>query len=112
MFSNIKEIDVHDLSEWMQGAERDVHIVDVRTPQEYMAGSIEGAELIPLHLIPLRVQDLPSDKDLVFICRTGARSSQATAFVAGQGMDNAHNLRGGLVDWVRNRLPLGLAQSA
>ena len=109
---NVKEIGVHDLSELMDDKQRDVHVVDVRTPQEYMAGSIEGVEHIPLHLIPLRFQELPKDRELVFICRTGARSAQATAFVAGQGMDNALNLRGGLVDWVRNQLPLGLAHSA
>ena len=109
---NVKDIAVQDLSAWMADKDRNVHVVDVRTPQEVMAGSIAGAEPIPLHLIPLRFQDLPKDRDLVFICRTGARSAQATAFVAGQGMDNAHNLRGGLVDWVRNRLPVGLAQTA
>jgi len=109
---NVKDIGVQDLAQWLGDGQRDVHVVDVRTPQEYMAGSIEGAEHIPLHLIPLRIQDLPKDRDLVFICRTGARSAQATAFVTGQGMDRANNLRGGLVDWVRNRLPLGLAQPA
>lgn len=109
---NVKEIGVHDLAGLLEDKDRDVHVVDVRTPQEYMAGSIDGVEHIPLHLIPLRYQDLPKDRDLVFICRTGARSAQATAFVTGQGMDNAVNLRGGLVDWVRNRLPLGLAQTA
>ena len=109
---NVKDIGVQDLSEWMQDEARDVHVVDVRTPQEVMAGSIAGAQPIPLHLIPLRIQDLPKDRDVVFVCRTGARSAQATAFVAGRGMDNAHNLRGGLVDWVRNRLPVGMAQGA
>ena len=109
---NVKEIGVHDLAGLIDDQERDVHVVDVRTPQEYMAGSINGVEHIPLHLIPLRFQELPKDRDLVFICRTGARSAQATAFVTGQGLDNAINLRGGLVDWVRNRLPLGLAQTA
>ena len=109
---NVKEIGVHDLAGLIDDQASDVHVVDVRTPQEYMAGSIDGVEHIPLHLIPLRFQDLPKDRDLVFICRTGARSAQATAFVTGQGMQNAINLRGGLVDWVRNRLPLGLAQTA
>jgi len=109
---NVKEIGVQDLAGLIEDKDRDVHVVDVRTPQEYRAGSIDGVEHIPLHLIPLRFQELPKDRDLVFICRTGARSAQATAFVTGQGMDNAVNLRGGLVDWVRNRLPLGLAQSA
>ena len=109
---NVRDIGVQDLAAWLDDEQRDVHVVDVRTPQEYMAGTINGAQLIPLHLIPLRIQDLPKDRELVFICRTGARSAQATAFVTGQGMDNANNLRGGLVDWMRNRLPMGLAQTA
>ena len=108
---NVKDIGIEDLTQWLADDGRDVHVVDVRTPQEYMAGSIDGADPIPLHLIPVRIQDLPKDKDLVFICRTGARSAQATAFVTGQGFDKAYNLRGGLVDWVRNRLPLGLAKT-
>ena len=108
MFANIKEIDVQDLSNWMEDTDRDIHVVDVRTPREYQAGSIEGADHIPLHLIPLRINELPKDKELVFICRTGARSAQATMFATGQGLDKAHNLRGGLVNWVRNRLPVAL----
>jgi rhodanese-related sulfurtransferase len=32
-------------------------------------------------------------------------------FATGQGLDKAHNLRGGLVDWVRNRLPVALPQT-
>ena len=108
MSVNIKEIDVQDLSNWMEDADRDIHVVDVRTPREFQAGSIEGAAHIPLHLIPLRINDLPKDKELVFICRTGARSAQATMFATGRGLDKAHNLRGGLVSWVRNRLPVAL----
>lgn len=112
MFANIKEIDISALSEWIEDAGRALHVIDVRTPREFQAGSIEGAQNIPLHLIPLRIDELPTDKDLVFICRTGARSAQATAFANSRGLDQVFNLRGGLVDWVRNRLPVALPKAA
>jgi rhodanese-related sulfurtransferase len=55
-----------------------------------------------MHLIPLRMRDLPTDRDVVLYCRSGARSYHACNFLGQQGIDNVVNLRGGIIAWVRN----------
>lgn len=54
-------------------------IVDVRQPQEYVAGHIPGAKLIPLGEIEERMDEFAPDQDLLFYCRSGARSMAAAS---------------------------------
>ena len=72
-------------------------VLDVREPAEWERGHIEGAVHIPLALLPLRHTELPAAQMLV-VCRIGARSAQAVAWLQQQGHD-AVNLAGGLLDW-------------
>lgn len=85
---------------------QDVLLVDVRTPTESARSSIPGAYNIPLHLLPLRKQDLPGDRTIVFYCQSGNRSAQACAFLVGQGWRNVCNLRGGIVGWLQHGQPV------
>ena len=100
MISSINEVDVDELHSLISSD--DVVLVDVRSHAEVAQGSIPGASHLPLHLLPLQLNQLPSDKKVVFYCRTGARSAQACLYAANQGSDNTINLRGGIVAWVRN----------
>ena len=97
----IPEIDSATLASRM-GAEDGVYLVDIRTPAEVAQGAIPGSVHLPMHLIPLRLGDLPRDRDVVLYCRSGARSYHACAFLAQQGFDNVINLRGGIVAWARD----------
>jgi len=106
---NIKEIDSSTLAAWKEEG-RAMRLLDVRTPNEFAQGIIEGGELVPLHTLPYHLNELPRDQDLVIYCRTGARSAQATAWLMSQGFDSVYNLRGGIMDWARNRLPIATAQ--
>lgn len=72
-------------------------VVDVREPFEWVAGHIEGAVHIPLRELPARVTELPDAQTLV-VCKVGARSAQAVAYLAQQGYDVV-NLDGGMLDW-------------
>ncbi len=76
-----------------------VTLVDVRTDEEAARGIIQGALHIPLHLLPLRAQELEGETLLVFYCHSGIRSAQACSFMASQGRDNLFNLRGGVLGW-------------
>ena len=76
----------------------DVFVVDVREDWEYAAGHVPGATLIPLGQLPDRLADIPSDKAVVAVCRSGNRSGQATEFLLQQGYD-VHNMQGGMVSW-------------
>jgi phage shock protein E len=68
-------------------------LVDVRTPQEFNAGHIEGAINIPLHELRQRIDELGSpDEPIVLYCRSGNRSHQAEVYLEGQGFENVYDL--------------------
>ncbi len=96
----INEVDVDELHDIINDGE-DVMLIDVRSPAEIAQGAIPGAAHLPLHLLPLHLNQIPRDKKVVFYCRTGARSAQACMFAANQGTDNVWNLRGGIIAWAR-----------
>ncbi|MBF0218931.1 MAG: rhodanese-like domain-containing protein [Gammaproteobacteria bacterium] len=98
---DIREIEVDELQRLITTGE-EIILLDVRTPAEVAQGIIPGATHLPLHLLPLQIQQLTRDKPVVFYCRTGARSAQACAFAQHHGSDNVINLRGGIVAWARN----------
>ena len=72
-------------------------VVDVREPDEWEAGHIEGAVHIPLSELVARVGDLPDGQTLV-VCKVGGRSAQAVAYLTQRGYDVV-NLDGGMLDW-------------
>ncbi len=94
----------------IQASANGAHLIDVRTEAEVAQGIIAGAVHIPLHLLPLRAADVPQDKTVVIYCRSGARSAQACAFMAGQGFKNMHNLAGGIQSWARSGHSLSTPQ--
>ncbi len=75
-----------------------VTVLDVREPVEWHHGRIDGAVHIPLTEIPGRADELPTDQQLLVVCKVGGRSSQATAFLREKGFE-AINLAGGMIDW-------------
>jgi len=77
----------------------DVVVIDVREDWEYAEGHIPGATLVPLGEIPNRLDEIPKDKTVVAVCRSGNRSGQATDFLRNQGFDNVHNMQGGMNAW-------------
>ncbi|MEZ5262288.1 MAG: rhodanese-like domain-containing protein [Acidimicrobiia bacterium] len=79
-------------------------VFDVREPDEYEAGHAAGAVLIPLGELPDRLAEIPLDRPVLLICRSGARSGRATAFVNEQG-GRATNVGGGTLAWVEAGLP-------
>ena len=99
---NIKEMDVDTLDASKEG----IHLIDVRTEGEVARGVIGGAIHIPLHLLPLRADEIPQDKPVVIYCNSGARSAQACAFMNAKGFSNMHNLAGGMMAWARSGKPL------
>lgn len=102
----IQELEVTELAALLEQPGNCV-LIDVRTPGEIAAGIIPGADAMPLTVLPLRMQDIPKDKQVVLYCRTGARSAQACMYLGQRGYDNVYNLRGGIVTWAQNGLPIG-----
>jgi rhodanese-related sulfurtransferase len=79
--------------------------VDVREPEEWQAGRIEGSLWIPLGELAGRAGELPRDRPIVVVCRSGSRSAYAADALVAAGYD-ARNLAGGLQSWVAAQLPL------
>lgn len=79
-------------------------LLDVREPFEYRDLRAPGAELRPMDSLPSAVSDLPKDRKVVVVCRSGNRSMHATRFLTHQGID-AVNLKGGMIAWSRAGLP-------
>lgn len=82
-----------------------VTVLDVREPQEWEHGRIDGAVHVPLQQLPERLEELSRDDQLLVVCKVGGRSQQATAFLREKGFD-AVNLAGGLLDWTEAGRPL------
>ena len=102
--STIKEIDAHELAQWVDDAVENLRIIDVRQMQEIAMGTIAKAEALPLHTLPIKVNELSQSDKLVFICRSGARSAQACMFLQQNGFSNVYNLRGGMMGWMQSGL--------
>lgn len=79
-------------------------VLDVREPEEYEAGHIDGAVLIPLGDLSQRTHALPQDRPIVCVCASGSRSLSATRWLISAGLD-AINLGHGMFEWQLARLP-------
>lgn len=66
-------------------------LLDVRTPEEFSSGHVDGARNIPVDEVSQRLGELPRDKVLVVYCRSGARSARAVGVLRGAGYQ-ARNL--------------------
>jgi rhodanese-related sulfurtransferase len=80
--------------------------VDVRTQGEWDQGHIPNSLHIPLEQLPNRLSELPKDKDLVVVCRTGVRSREGAALLLQAGFTRVTCLSGGLQAWASAGYPL------
>ena len=86
---------------WVEHNMAAVQVVDVREPAEFAGplGHISGAILIPLGELAQRVTDLVADRPIVAVCRSGARSAQATLMLLNAGFNKVANMKGGMLRW-------------
>ncbi|HEU5315449.1 MAG TPA: rhodanese-like domain-containing protein [Chloroflexota bacterium] len=87
-------------------AQRGALLVDVREPDEWRSGHAAGARHIPLGQLTRRLAELPEDRELIMVCRSGNRSGMAVGQLRRAGYTQVRNLRGGMVAWQRAGLPI------
>ncbi|MEH7505222.1 rhodanese-like domain-containing protein [Neobacillus drentensis] len=75
-----------------------LNIIDIREVGEVEAGKIPTAVNIPLGLVEFKMPDLNKKQKYIVVCRSGARSSQATRFLESYGFD-VTNMEGGMMAW-------------
>ena len=94
------ELDIapRELHERLERGDR-IFLLDVRSPEEWEIGRLEGATLIPLPELVERASELDSTDDIVVYCRIGVRSAQAVEFLRHAGFRRVKNLVGGLNRW-------------
>lgn len=93
----VEDIDPKELWEKRE----QVFIIDVRRPDEFEGelGHIPGAKHIVLDTLPDRMDEIPADKTVVFVCKSGGRSGRAAAFAKEEGLENVFNMKGGMLAW-------------
>lgn len=96
-FEGVLDIDPRELHEKVH----QVMLIDVRQPEEWQGdlGHIANSKLIALDVLPEHIHELPKDKTIVFVCRSGGRSARAAAFALEMGFKDVYNLKGGMILW-------------
>jgi glyoxylase-like metal-dependent hydrolase (beta-lactamase superfamily II)/rhodanese-related sulfurtransferase len=94
--------------QWLEEHARNVQIVDVREPNEFNGslGHVPGAILMPLGTLTERAGELSKERPIVTVCRSGARSAQATVLLGKAGFTEVANLSGGMLRWRAQRFPV------
>ena len=96
----MKQIRAHQLADWLADeSQAKPLLLDVREPWEIEMCSLSGAQHIPMHLVPMRCEELNPDQEIGVICHHGGRSMQVAMFLERKGYASVHNLAGGVEAW-------------
>mgnify|MGYP000996441575 CR=1 FL=1 len=82
------------------------YLLDVREQVEWEEAHVEGAVLIPLGELSTRLDELPTDEDILVICRSGNRSAQARDLLRQAGFERVTSISGGINAWMAAGLPV------
>jgi rhodanese-related sulfurtransferase len=91
------EIDVNQAAQLRDSG---AFILDVREPSEWQEYHIPGATLIPLGELATRVNEVPQDKEVVVVCRSGNRSQQGRDILKNAGLEQVTSMAGGMKEWM------------
>ncbi len=83
-------------------------VLDVREDSEYQAGHIKDSIHIPLSKLKSRMTELEKykNKNIILGCRSGSRSGRASGLLKKNGFEKVYNLRGGVLAWKNDNLPM------
>lgn len=82
------------------------YLLDIREDDEWAAGHAPDAVHLPMMEVPARLAEIPTDQDVVVVCRVGGRSAQVVGYLRQQGWQNAINLDGGMTSWAAAGRPV------
>jgi rhodanese-related sulfurtransferase len=98
-----RAVDVHEARRHQSAG---ALLVDVRQPDEWSAGHAPHARLIPLGALASRLDEIPRDREVLLICRSGNRSGSAQRQLLQLGYEQVTNVSGGMDAWARAGLPV------
>jgi rhodanese-related sulfurtransferase len=81
-------------------------VLDVRTLEEWDEFHAPDSTLIPLDQLPSRLNEVPRDRQIVVVCRSGNRSQQGRDLLLNAGFAQVTSMAGGLNEWRANGFPI------
>jgi rhodanese-related sulfurtransferase len=98
----MQQLSVHQLKEWLADTARaQPLLLDVREPWEFELCHLDGSQLIPMHTVPARLDELSPEAEVVVVCHHGGRSMQVAMYLERSGFGSVHNLTGGVDAWAQ-----------
>jgi rhodanese-related sulfurtransferase len=94
------------VEEAYQKYQQDVFFLDVRTQEEWDQFHIPNTTLIPLDQLTTRLNELPQDREIVVVCRSGNRSAQARDVLLQSGFASVTSMAGGVTQWSALNYPI------
>ena len=85
---------------------RNIFLLDVRTPQENSQARLPGSVLIPINELEGRIKEVPRNKTILVYCAVGSRSKPVAEYLSKNGYKDVYNMTDGIVGWYRNGFPL------
>jgi rhodanese-related sulfurtransferase len=87
-------------------AQKGAFVLDVRTVEEWNEFHAPGTTLIPLDQLASRLNEVPRDRQIVVVCRSGNRSRQGRDILLNAGFAQVTSMTGGLNEWRTNGFPI------
>lgn len=85
---------------------RNIFLLDVRTPQENSQARLPGTVLIPINEFERRIKEVPRNRTILVYCAVGSRSKPVAEYLSRNGYKDVYNMTDGIVGWYRNGFPL------
>ncbi len=100
-------VDSAEASAMLEADPQNTVVVDVRREDEWVSGHVAGAIHINIDDLPDRIDQVPQDKKVLFICAAGVRSGLACELAAAMGYDteNLFNIEDGTPFWIQGGHP-------
>lgn len=89
-------------TKYQQGA----FFIDVRTQEEWNEYHVPNTSLVPLDQLSSRLNELPRDREIVVVCRSGGRSQEGRDILLNAGFTRVTSMQGGLSDWRASGYPI------
>lgn len=90
--------------------QKNIFLLDVRTPMEFNQARMRGSTLIPINEIERRLGEVPRNRPILVFCAVGSRSNLVAGFLVNKGYRQVYNMTDGLVGWYRNGYPVDMGR--
>jgi len=105
MTAMVQALTPHQYQQRFAASQQRHLLLDVRLPDEFSQEHLPGAINIPVQVLPDRLAEVPSDRPVVFYCRSGNRTKKAAEILMQAGYQTLYDL-GGIIQWKEQGLPV------